>query len=120
MSILFINVIGMVLISAIVGWFWLYKPRTKKAIVQDRVDVYVKDGIYEPSYIQAAINQAIILRFIREDPTPCSAMVVFPALKISKPLPLNTPVDITLKLEKPGTYEFTCQMGMYRGSVIAK
>ncbi len=119
MNIVFINLIGLVLIGAIVGWFWLYKPRTKKATLQETVEVLVKDGIYEPSYIQAAVNQPITLRFIREDPSPCSSTVVFSSLNISKPLPLNTPVDITLTVEKPGTYAFTCQMGMYRGKIIA-
>jgi len=45
--------------------------------------------------------------------------VVFVGLGISHELPLNTPQDITLT-PAPGSHEFTCQMAMYRGTLIAR
>jgi len=58
------------------------------------------------------------LRFIRKDVTPCSEWVIFHGLDISQTLAVNQPTDITIKPEQIGTFEFTCQMGMYRGQLI--
>ena len=116
---LFINLIGIVFIAFIVWWFWLYKPGNPKAPVQSVVTVKVKDGAYQPAYILAKVKQPITLRFIREDASACAQTVVFNGLDISQNLPLNTPADVVLTIDNPGDYEFTCQMGMYRGKIIA-
>lgn len=120
-----INLIGIGLIGLVVWWFWLYKPsndmaKAKNTNEGDVIEIVVQDGVYTPSQIQAEINQPIILRFIRKDASPCSEMVNFSSLNISRQLALDKPTDIQIELESPGEYEFTCQMGMYRGKLIAK
>lgn len=112
------NIIGLCLIALIVWWFWLSKLNSFiKA--DDFIEIKVKDGVYQPAYIQVKANHPVTLRFIREDASPCAEVVVFDALNISEQLPLHIPKDIVLTLKDIGEYEFTCQMGMYRGKIIA-
>ena len=113
------NIIGLLIIAFIVYWFWLCKPQLISKI-DGIINITVKDGVYQPAYIQAQLHKPITLRFIREDTSACAEVVMFSSLNISKALPLHQPVDIQLTLEKPGEYEFTCQMGMYRGKIFVK
>lgn len=112
-----VNIVGILFITFIVWWFWLYKPK-KITKVSNDITVRVKDGAYQPAYIAAKVNQPITLRFIREDASVCAETVIFSALNISKNLPLNEAVELTLTIANPGKYEFTCQMAMYRGKLI--
>lgn len=45
---------------------------------------------------------------------------LFGDLGISADLPPGKPHDVALPSLQPGVYEFTCQMGMYRGKIVAK
>ncbi len=119
-SVLF-NLIGIALIIFVVWWFWLGKTsKLEKAINanQKPIEIKVADGIYTPDAIKARIGQTLTLRFIREDETPCAATVLFPDFDQSLELPLDKAVDIKLTPDKKGQFEFTCQMGMYRGELI--
>ena len=112
------NIAGLFLIALIIWWFWLSKLSTLTK-AEDFIEIKVKDGIYQPANIQVNANHPVTLRFIREDPSPCAEVVVFGSLNISEQLPLYQPKDIVLTLKNVGIYEFTCQMGMYRGKLIA-
>lgn len=122
---IFINLIGLCLIFLIIWWFWLYKPRTYSNKsgnnkLSNIIEIIVKDGVYSPANIEITSGQTITLRFKREDASPCAEIVNFNSLNISRNLPLNQPTDVMLNITNPGEYEFTCQMGMYRGKLIAK
>ncbi len=114
---LFINLIGLSLIGVIFWWFILKKPAPVIA-VERKQKIIIRDGVYTPSVIKAKRNKSIILEFIREDKSPCAKVVIFKNLDINKELPVNRPTSITLNNLKPGTYSFSCQMGMYQGSLI--
>ncbi len=47
-------------------------------------------------------------------------MVLFPEFNISRKLPADETVTIELTPEKPGEYEFQCQMGMLRGKLLVE
>ena len=111
------NISGLCLIALIVWWFWLSKLSTLTK-ADDYIEIKVKDGVYQPAFIQVKANHPVTLRFIREDASPCAEVVVFSSLNISEQLPLHEPKDIILTLMNVGIYEFTCQMGMYRGKII--
>ncbi len=115
-----VTLIGFALIGFIVWWFWLSQSRLSPIQLDKLIEIKVKEGIYQPASIQVPLNQEITLRFIRQDPSPCAETVIFNTLDINKSLPLNQPTDIKLTLIKPGEYEFTCQMGMYRGKLIGR
>ena len=115
-----VNLVGLILIGLIIWWFWLSKRHSSATKVTDKIEIKVHNGIYEPALVETKINTPITLSFFRTDPTPCSEFVIFQSLNISQQLPLNKITNIKLNLKTPGEYEFTCQMGMYRGKLIVK
>jgi len=46
--------------------------------------------------------------------------VIFSGLDISADLTVGQPYDLSFTPEKPGEYDFTCQMAMYRGKLIVE
>jgi len=113
-----INTIGILLIGFIVWWFWLVKRGREQQANQDNVKITVDGGVYAPNTIKAKAGETITLTFHRKDPSPCAESVIFADLDISLELPVNQNRDLSLKVDKPGKYEFTCPMGMYRGQLI--
>lgn len=116
---LMINILGAILIAAIIYWFWLYKP---KQIQTDNntVTIVVDNGVYQPGNIKVAANKQVTLTFNRKDSAPCAETVVFPELDISKSLAMGDDNKITLPALKAGEYDFHCQMQMYKGKLIAE
>lgn len=114
MSILLLNIVGLLLIGFTVWWFWLSKPKAKQA-AQNKIRIIVKDGVYSPARIEATSGQPITLEFVRQDTSGCSEYLLIDQLGIHEKLPVNTPYAIKLGKLKPGKYEFTCQMKMYVG-----
>jgi plastocyanin domain-containing protein len=82
-----------------------------------RVDVTAGPEGYSPSTIEAKKGESLVLRFTRTTKSECLAKVVFPEQKIEKDLPLNTPVEIAIKADKPGKIKFQCGMAMLFGSI---
>jgi len=83
------------------------------------VSVRVRGG-YEPDTIYAEAGQPLRLVFRREESSPCSEQVVFPALGKSAMLPAYQDVSVELQPEQAGEYEFTCQMGVLRGTIVVE
>lgn len=82
-----------------------------------RIDIAVNGEGYTPSKIEAKQGEALVLRFNRTTKSDCLAQVVFPDQKITKDLPLNTPVEVAIKADKPGKIPFQCGMAMVHGSI---
>ena len=114
-----INLIGFCLIGLIIWWFILKKPKSTQ-LVNNAIQVVVDEGVYEPAILKAREGKMITLEFIRKDRSPCAQVVVFNTLDISQELHLNKPTKITIDALNPGTYPFSCQMGMYQGSLIVE
>lgn len=117
MTILF-NVISLVLILLVIYWFWLGKKSTSVAVNSEKIRIIVADGVYKPSVIRAKTGEKITLEFFREDSTPCSEFVIFNGINQSAQLPIGKPKTLIFTVNQPGEYEFTCQMGMYRGKLL--
>jgi len=116
-----VNIAGLALIGFIIWWFWLYRPSKGVAAAPGQIiEVHVRDGVYEPSLIDATAGKGISLKFTREDETACAAQLIFPELGIQKELPLGKAVVIRVVPESAGEYGFQCQMGMYRGVLRVK
>ena len=75
-------------------------------------------GGYHPDTVHARVGEPVRLTFRREETAPCSERVVFPDFGKSAMLPAHQDVTIELTPERSGSYEFTCQMGMLRGTLI--
>jgi len=65
-------------------------------------------------------GKPVTLRFLRQDANPCAEKALFDGLGISADLPIGKPRDVVVTPPQPGEYEFTCQMRMYRGVLVAK
>jgi len=117
-TILGVNIAGILLIILIVWWFWLSEPKQIQRAKGDTIDIVVDGGVYQPSTIEANPGQRLQLRFHRKDPNACAEYVIFNELGISEQLPVDRPHTVNLELpNRQGQYEFSCQMGMYRGQI---
>ena len=75
-------------------------------------------GGYEPGTIYGVAGEPVRIVFRREETAPCSERVVFPAFGKSAMLPPYQDVLVELAPREPGTYEFTCQMGVLHGALV--
>jgi plastocyanin domain-containing protein len=60
------------------------------------------------------------LVFDRREESSCSEEVVIPELGVRRFLPAHQRTGIDIPAQRPGTYEFTCGMGMLRGSLVVE
>ena len=115
--------IGLVLIAGIALYFW--GPRKSGTRVATTTSGYqeamilVKGG-YTPDVLVVQHGKPVRFNFRREETAACSEMVVFNDFGKSANLPTGETVPIEFLPEKPGEYEFTCQMGMFRGKLIVE
>ncbi len=112
-----------VLGGAVVGiiavyWFFLGKRSTTVRVSGD-IEIIV-DGGYTPDVIEIPVSTQTTIHFLRKDPSSCLEEVVISEFKIRRTLPLNERTDVQITPTKPGSYPFTCGMGMYHGSIIVK
>ena len=115
-----VNLLGLLLIAAIVWWFWLYKPSSAARPDNGIIQIRVAEGVYSPSVLEVPVNETTLLRFYREDPAPCAESVAFDGLDVQAELPLEATKDVAVKPEAPGQYPFHCQMHMYKGTLRAQ
>jgi plastocyanin domain-containing protein len=120
MSMWLVNVAGVVVIGVIVWWFWLSKPAAQRTEAGRPIEIIVDNGTYTPARIEVALGRPLTLRFIRKDPSPCAEKVLLDDFNISSDLPMGRPHDISFTPDTPGEHEFTCQMRMYRGSLVVR
>lgn len=114
---------GFAIIAWIVWYFWLWRGESVSAQtgaggVQE-IDVTVKGG-YQPATILAKAGERLRLNFTRREASMCGEEVVIPEFGKRAHLPENRSVSIEVTPEKPGEYEFTCGMNMYRGKLIVR
>jgi plastocyanin domain-containing protein len=116
-----VTLAGIGLIGWIVWYFWLWKADSVAAQsaaggVQE-IDVTVKGG-YQPATIVAKAGHLLRLNFTRRESTPCGEEVVLPDFGKRAHLPQDRTIPVEVTPDKPGEYEFTCGMNMYRGKII--
>jgi plastocyanin domain-containing protein len=107
-----------------VNWYFFVAGRSAAVVAiageggVQRVHVEVKGG-YVPAVIRVRAGAPVRLDFHRDETNPCTEEVVIPDFGIRTYLPAHrtTPVSFT---PAAGTYEFTCGMGMVRGTIIAE
>ncbi|WP_078083821.1 cupredoxin domain-containing protein [Microbulbifer mangrovi] len=119
---LLVNIIGLLLIAAIVWWFWLAAKGNKQQSVSadEKLEILVNDGVYEPDRIRVSAGEETVLHFRREDASPCAEWVLFPDLEVSAQLALDQITEVTIPAADAGEYPFHCQMQMYRGTLVVE
>lgn len=118
MSTFLVNLAGLIAAALVVWWFWLSKPKPRRAS-GGPVAITMADGAFDPSVVEVAAGQPVTLRITRRDPAPHAAQLLFPELDRAVDLPLDEPRSIALPPLEPGEYEFTCQMRLYVGRLVA-
>ena len=116
-------VIGLAIISGIAWFFWGRRKAGVRAQIASsgyqEAMVLVKGG-YTPDVIVVEHGRPVRLKFRREESAACSEVVVFNDFGKSAKLPTGETVAVEFLPEKPGDYEFTCQMGMIRGKLVVE
>lgn len=115
--------IGLTAMALIAWFFWFAKREGTRAATTSggyqEAMILVKGG-YTPDVILVDAGKPVRLSFRREESASCSEMVIFSDFHKSAQLPEGKTVAIEIMPEKPGEYEFACQMGMFKGKVIAQ
>lgn len=120
---LMVTAIGLTSIVGIAWFFWGPRKGGFRVPVTSRgyqeAMVLVKGG-YTPDVIIVEHGRPVRFNFRREESASCSEMVVFSDFGKSAMLPQGEVVPVEFLPEKPGEYEFSCQMGMLRGKLIVE
>jgi plastocyanin domain-containing protein len=114
---------GLVVVAGIAWFFWGPRQGGARAAITSsgyqEAMVLVKGG-YTPDVIIVQHGKPVRLNFRREETAACSEMVVFNDFGKSANLPEGQVVPVEFVPDRPGEYEFTCQMGMLRGKLIVE
>lgn len=115
--------LGLLLVAFIVWFFWLKRTRGTRAAETSggyqEAMILVKGG-YTPDTIIVTRGKPVRLNFRREETAACSEKVVFPVFNKSADLPTGELVPVELMPKEAGEFEFTCQMGMFRGRLVVE
>lgn len=116
--------IGGIALSFLVAWyFWFSKKKIVRAALTgsgaQEAFIVVKGG-YTPDLLVVQAGKPVRLKFNRQESAVCSEMVLFPDFGKNAKLPEGETVVIEFTPQKPGEYEFSCQMGMIRGKLIVE
>lgn len=113
-----VTLFGGLAIVSINVWFFP-KRKAAQAVAGADVNVVVDSG-YSPAAIKATVGAPLRLVFDRREDATCSEEVVIPAFGVRRFLAPFEKTVVELRPEKPGTFEFTCGMGMLRGRLIVE
>src|ERR1041385_8953256 len=80
----------------------------------------VVHGGYSPDEVRVRQGAPLRIVFDRRETSGCTEEVVFPDFAIHRFLPPERKTPIEIVPPAPGSYEFTCGMGMFRGKVIVE
>ena len=108
----------------LVNWYFLFSRRRAVAAAPagpgiQAITIRVAGG-YTPNLIEVASGRPVRLTFDRQEDNPCSEEVVLPGFGIRRLLPAFAQTVVEFTPAAPGDYEFSCGMGMLRGSITVK
>ena len=114
-----IVILSAVAVTGLLGWYFFGARPTKRAVVDDGVQVQaitVKGG-YTPSVIEVVQGVPVRLLFDRQETGDCSSRVVLPAFKVNAGLPAYATTAVDFVPNEIGEFEFACGMNMLHGKV---
>lgn len=85
-----------------------------------RVTVAVTEEGFVPAEIPAKAGQAITLVVTRKTDATCAKEIVFADLGVTKELPLDQGVEVTVTPTKTGDLRFACGMDMIAGKLVVQ
>ncbi|HUR17610.1 MAG TPA: sulfite exporter TauE/SafE family protein [Acidimicrobiales bacterium] len=84
-----------------------------------RIMIEAHDAGYSPSAITARAGVPTELTIRTENTRGCTRAIVMSSFGVQKVLPATGDTLVDLGSLEPGTYRYTCGMGMYSGSITA-
>lgn len=116
-----VTLAGLLAIAGVAWFFWGPRGQGVTAAVTSsgyqEATIAVK-GAYNPDLIVVEHGKPVRLTFLRQETAACSEKVIFPDFKRTAELPEGELVPVEFTPEQPGEYEFTCGMGMLRGTLV--
>ena len=117
---------GFAAIAWVIWYFFMAERGVASVVVaasgaagRQEVAITVRGG-YSPSTVRVVAGQPVRLTFDRQENSSCSEEVVFPDFGMRRFLPQDQRTVVDITPPAPGTYEFTCGMGMLHGRIIAE
>ena len=113
---------GMVAIAWVNWYFFVAGRSPAHAAVgtmaggRQEVTVVVHGG-YSPAHVRVKAGAPVRLVFDRQETSGCSEEVVIPEFGVRRFLPAHEKTSVEFTPDRPGSYEFTCGMGMLRGRI---
>lgn len=107
-----------------VNWYFFLAQRSAAAAVAgsggtQEITIAVKGG-YSPAMVRVRKGAPVRLVFDRQETSGCSQEVVLGEFGIKRFLPAHEKTAVEFTPERPGRYEFTCGMGMLRGTIVVE
>ena len=96
------------------------KPKTRLPGKVQSATVTLTDKGYQPKSLKLRRGIPARVTFIRKIEETCGKAIAIPQYNIRRELPLNEPVVLEFTPNKPGEFNFTCGMGMLRGTLIVQ
>ena len=76
-------------------------------------------GGYSPATVRVKAGRPVRLTFDRQEASGCSDVVSIPAFGVRAALAPYQTTTVEFTPAEPGSYAFTCGMGMLRGEIVA-
>jgi plastocyanin domain-containing protein len=119
-------VVAAVALAAIglVNWYFLFsRPAAAAAVAGagglQELTIRVHGG-YDPAVIEVERDRRVRLTFDRQEDNSCSEEVVLGDFGVRTYLPAFAKTAVEFTPHDPGPHEFTCGMGMLRGTIRVK
>ena len=115
---------GAIGVIILIVWYFFFtsnegqKAQVSKEGIQE-VFIKVKGG-YTPDVVVVEAGKPVRFHFRREETASCSDRVIFGDFNTSAMLPTDEDVIVEIQPTKPGEYDFTCPMGMFKGKLIVQ
>lgn len=114
-----------ILAIAWINYYFFFAGRTAAVAASadglgpQRIRIEVKGG-YTPAVVKVRAGRPVRLEFFRNETNGCTEEVVIPDFGIRSYLPAHQTTAVDFTPRAPGSYEFTCGMGMVRGRVVVE
>lgn len=92
----------------------------KTARREQRIVITVTKNGFEPATVRLKAGQPVRLVVTRTTERTCATDIVVSDFGITKPLPLDKPVEVRFTPRKAGTIRYACAMDMIAGSLIVE
>lgn len=91
-----------------------------QAVQAAAIDMAVTSEGFVPAEVKVKVGQPVKVVITRKIERTCATEIVIKEYGINKPLPLNTPIEVTFTPTKPGKVRYACAMDMIAGAFIVE